>query len=192
MSCTSCGVRMGGTHTETCRQHPRSKMLEQICDEEFTVSVELSHLPGLKVPMCTLCGNVGTIDTRGRAMSPDGKTDCGSVVCCICPNGRAEKATRSRRGAEASERRLPSFLSWPSGGAADRAPQWLRSDLVGILDQAGKNQWLNVAYRAFEVVERAWTEFLAVGGTQDKFDLLCERMAKLANRRWATRSRRDG
>ena len=39
---------------------------------------------------CCLCGNRGIIDTRGRIFTPAGR-ECGDVVFCICPNGRAWK-----------------------------------------------------------------------------------------------------
>ena len=39
---------------------------------------------------CCLCGNHGFIDTRGKAFTPAG-FECGAVVFCICPNGRAWK-----------------------------------------------------------------------------------------------------
>jgi len=39
---------------------------------------------------CCLCGGVGTIDTRGKVFTPAGY-ECGALVYCICPNGRALK-----------------------------------------------------------------------------------------------------
>jgi len=39
---------------------------------------------------CGLCGQVGIIDTRGRAVTPAG-VSCGVVRFCICPNGRSMK-----------------------------------------------------------------------------------------------------
>lgn len=40
--------------------------------------------------LCSLCGNVGVIDTIGRAISPVG-VHSGRMNFCICPNGRAKK-----------------------------------------------------------------------------------------------------
>lgn len=39
---------------------------------------------------CCLCGNSGIIDTRGKIFTPVG-VECGDLVFCICPNGRAMK-----------------------------------------------------------------------------------------------------
>lgn len=39
---------------------------------------------------CSLCGNSGTIDTRGKVFTPSG-IECGSKNWCICPNGRILK-----------------------------------------------------------------------------------------------------
>jgi hypothetical protein len=39
---------------------------------------------------CSLCGNRGTIDTRGKVFTPAG-IECGKQSYCICPNGRAIK-----------------------------------------------------------------------------------------------------
>lgn len=39
---------------------------------------------------CCLCGNHGVIDTRGKVHTPAG-LECGDLVFCICPNGRALK-----------------------------------------------------------------------------------------------------
>lgn len=36
--------------------------------------------------LCSLCGNSGKIDTRGRAVSAAG-VDAGRLNFCICPNG---------------------------------------------------------------------------------------------------------
>jgi len=44
--------------------------------------------------LCSLCGNMGVIDTRGRAISGAG-IDAGRLNYCICPNGvemRKQKA----------------------------------------------------------------------------------------------------
>lgn len=38
--------------------------------------------------LCSLCGNRGIVDTRGRAISPRG-LDAGRLNYCICPNGQA-------------------------------------------------------------------------------------------------------
>lgn len=38
--------------------------------------------------LCSLCGNTGVIDTRGKAISPMG-IDAGKINFCICPNGQA-------------------------------------------------------------------------------------------------------
>ncbi len=48
--------------------------------------------------MCSLCGNIGVIDTRATAVSAAG-TRCGDVHFCICSNGRAQKQS----GGSASE-----------------------------------------------------------------------------------------
>lgn len=39
---------------------------------------------------CCICGNRGWIDTRNRVFTPAGK-ECGDLVWCMCPNGRAFK-----------------------------------------------------------------------------------------------------
>jgi hypothetical protein len=39
---------------------------------------------------CCLCGNSGVIDTRGKVFTP-ANFECGDLVYCICPNGRAMK-----------------------------------------------------------------------------------------------------
>jgi len=39
---------------------------------------------------CCICGNHGTIDTRGKVFTPAGY-ECGDLVYCICPNGRVMK-----------------------------------------------------------------------------------------------------
>lgn len=36
---------------------------------------------------CSLCGNKGTIDTRGKVFTAAG-VECGDKVWCICPNGQ--------------------------------------------------------------------------------------------------------
>lgn len=41
--------------------------------------------------LCTLCGNTGQVDTRGRAISAAG-IDAGVVTFCICPNGQVLRA----------------------------------------------------------------------------------------------------
>ncbi len=46
---------------------------------------------------CCLCGNYGFIDTRGRVYTLAG-FECGDLVFCVCPNGRAMK--RSGRTVE--------------------------------------------------------------------------------------------
>jgi len=38
--------------------------------------------------LCSLCGNRGIVDTRGRAISAKG-LDAGRLNYCICPNGQA-------------------------------------------------------------------------------------------------------
>lgn len=38
--------------------------------------------------LCTLCGNIGLIDTRATARSPAG-VYCGRVNFCVCPNGKS-------------------------------------------------------------------------------------------------------
>jgi hypothetical protein len=44
----------------------------------------------LEQSCCGLCGNVGILDTRGKAKTPRGEP-CGVRAYCICPNGRAIK-----------------------------------------------------------------------------------------------------
>lgn len=66
---------------------------------EFTVYVNLGH-GRTNIPMCGLCGNTGEVNTRDRAIAPNGTTDCGVKAFCICPNGRCLKklATGSKYG----------------------------------------------------------------------------------------------
>jgi hypothetical protein len=63
--------------------------------KEFIVEVELpkfrEHFPGMKIPMCGLCGNNGVVNTVGVALDPLGEVDCGIKAYCICPNGRQMK-----------------------------------------------------------------------------------------------------
>lgn len=40
------------------------------------------------VQLCSLCGNRGIIDTRGRARSAAG-VEAGKLNWCVCPNGQA-------------------------------------------------------------------------------------------------------
>jgi hypothetical protein len=49
--------------------------------------------------MCSLCGNTGRVDTRGRVFTRTGK-DCGQEHFCICPNGRAFKKVDDRQRRE--------------------------------------------------------------------------------------------
>jgi hypothetical protein len=62
---------------------------------EFLVMVELPHFqdkfPGLKIPMCGLCGNSGIVNTVGVVYDASSTVDCGIISYCICPNGRAMK-----------------------------------------------------------------------------------------------------
>ena len=47
--------------------------------------------------LCTLCGNMGQIDTRITAISPAG-IRAGRMNYCICPNGQAmRKRARPRK-----------------------------------------------------------------------------------------------
>lgn len=60
----------------------RAKFIAQLTElwlEEFA--------PVDKGGYCCLCGNHGTIDTRGKVFTPKG-VECGAEVFCICPNGR--------------------------------------------------------------------------------------------------------
>lgn len=36
---------------------------------------------------CSLCGNSGKIDTRGKVHTSAGR-ECGDLTYCICPNGQ--------------------------------------------------------------------------------------------------------
>ena len=45
---------------------------------------------------CSLCGNSGMIDTRGKVFTPAG-VECGKRSHCICPNGRAIKKASIKR-----------------------------------------------------------------------------------------------
>jgi hypothetical protein len=49
--------------------------------------------------VCSLCGNSGAIDTRGRAISAAG-IDAGRVNFCICPNGRGKREYALHRRSE--------------------------------------------------------------------------------------------
>jgi hypothetical protein len=40
--------------------------------------------------LCSLCGNSGVVDTRGRAVSAVG-VDAGRRQFCVCPNGQTMK-----------------------------------------------------------------------------------------------------
>lgn len=70
---------------------------------------------------CCLCGNHGTIDTRGKVFTPAG-VECGDRVFCICPNGRASKRALERQQAEAlkpyrqGDERPLITVRWPHGG----------------------------------------------------------------------------
>ena len=54
----------------------------------------LQHYVNENVRLCSLCGNTGVIDTRGRAMSHAG-VDAGRLNDCICPNGQAYRENRA-------------------------------------------------------------------------------------------------
>lgn len=43
--------------------------------------------------LCSLCGQVGIVDTRG--IRTPANFECGGLHYCICPNGRALKAKRA-------------------------------------------------------------------------------------------------
>jgi len=63
---------------------------------EFTVFMELSHLPGHQIPMCGLCGNTGRI-SHVVPVPPGPKAPVREYrleAYCICPNGRADKAKK--------------------------------------------------------------------------------------------------
>lgn len=51
-----------------------------------------SHYVDPTVNLCVLCGNLGVIDTRGRAISRAGVA-VGRLVFCICPNGHELRAS---------------------------------------------------------------------------------------------------
>lgn len=52
--------------------------------DEAVVDYWLRHY--VRKGLCSLCGNHGTLDTRG-VRSPSG-VECGGVYFCICPNGQ--------------------------------------------------------------------------------------------------------
>lgn len=61
--------------------------------EFYVQEVELAHLVKIgikKVPMCSLCGNTGVINTIGV------KAPCGDIMgrknWCICPNGQQDRS----------------------------------------------------------------------------------------------------
>ncbi len=54
---------------------------------EKQVVTDYWHKFFIKEGLCSLCGNVGIIDTRATARSPAGFY-CGDVHFCICPNGQ--------------------------------------------------------------------------------------------------------
>lgn len=45
--------------------------------------------------LCSLCGNMGVIDTRGRAISGAG-IDAGRLNYCICANGRQMREDKTK------------------------------------------------------------------------------------------------
>ena len=57
------------------------------------------HYVNIKVGLCSLCGNRGTIDTRATAISAAG-VKSGRVNYCICPNGQALRIHRAGRKPE--------------------------------------------------------------------------------------------
>ncbi len=59
----------------------------------------LAHYVGL---LCSLCGNSGVIDTRGRARSAAG-VECGRLNWCICPNGQCLRAGNGTAVPEAGQ-----------------------------------------------------------------------------------------
>lgn len=63
--------------------------------------VDYWYVHYVKRGACSLCGNVGMIDTRATARTPAGLY-CGAVNYCICPNGQTmrENYRSSGIGAE--------------------------------------------------------------------------------------------
>lgn len=55
---------------------------------EHVIEYWLAHY--LRDGHCSLCGNVGIIDTRATARTPAGFY-CGDVHYCICPNGQSAR-----------------------------------------------------------------------------------------------------
>jgi hypothetical protein len=58
-------------------------------DQSKQEALEDQWLEFLVGDMCSLCGQVGIVDTRG-IRTPAG-FECGGLHYCICPNGRALK-----------------------------------------------------------------------------------------------------
>jgi len=65
----------------------------------------IEHYLGGRLGLCTLCGNSGVIDTRGRAISPAGQHS-GKLNFCICPNGQTMRLS----GAELCEQPVPDTI----------------------------------------------------------------------------------
>lgn len=82
-------LRRWGAHGPSGDQSRQEAALVQAWQDEFIIEIFNERFGGF-VGHCTLCGNSGKIDTRGRATLAGG-VNCGSVVFCICPNGRALK-----------------------------------------------------------------------------------------------------
>lgn len=98
-------------------------------------------------------------------------------------------------GAGLSEQPRPYHLPFASGGVVrkeepvapptwwsmPRAPRWARDEIMGLADQCDKQQWLNVAYRAREIMERAGREFPGDKTRLPKFDAEPDRVRELAS-----------
>jgi hypothetical protein len=60
--------------------------------DDSVVRYWLAHYVDQQVQICTLCGNHGWIDTRGRVFFLD--KDIGVLAPCVCPNGQAIREGR--------------------------------------------------------------------------------------------------
>jgi len=68
------------------------RMTEKVIEDYFYKHYDNTDV--VSYGLCSLCGNMGVIDTRGRAISGAG-IDAGRLNYCICPNGvemRKQKA----------------------------------------------------------------------------------------------------
>ncbi len=64
--------------------------LSDIEIEDTITQYWLAYYSDTEYCLCTLCGNTGKVDTRGRAISEAG-VDVGCVNFCLCPNGQHER-----------------------------------------------------------------------------------------------------